>query len=681
MSRPQLIGLSIECVYSMPASSNHIPPTWPPALDFPVVIDNAGKTISRYGDSIWDVTPWANRKETINFGDGPLRKNDPGLSVENATLLRQIVAIWLYAPNGVRTVSTLTMRFDVLRTMLIFLSKKGIAANEVHKDLSIIEMLPQVIRSSRSKIATLILHDVWEARELLGFYILDNIQIQRFSNSYALHQTNQTAYIPPRIWTYQVTQLKKFIDDFILNIESIKACFEYTMEAYENNGLINSHESKDRLKPHKRPFLQTPRKNPGKRVGRVYHGAFINTLERFGIKYIFQKWLGEISNLGPKAFTSYFYLANVVGSAYIANFSMMRIGEIRSLRSNCFRIETDSTLGLEIHVIQGRTTKTINDENACWITTLNSELAVRMLRTIARLRTMVAIKDSTNSFSTEDKENPFLLMRPYEPWRTRQEFTSLTPSARPTLPAYSTIVSKFPKLFNAEQLQIQPSDLEIACLVTPTLDPNTFSIGKIWPLAWHQLRRTGAVNMNASGLVSDPSLQYQLKHASPWMSRYYSQGFHHVNIALSDEARSEYIKSMYEAVAAQFRQLQSERFFSLHGGKRKSQILQLVEPDNHENLIKAAEIGSIAYRPVFMGVCTSLTPCPYGGIDYVMKCAGTTSIPACENLLVDINKRKLVEQLSQILKKRIIESAENSPLKSSLKAQLNAVEKYLNETE
>ena len=50
----------------------------------------------------------------LNFGDGVVRKGDPGITPENADTFRQVVAWWLYGPNPVRTANTLCLRFTVL---------------------------------------------------------------------------------------------------------------------------------------------------------------------------------------------------------------------------------------------------------------------------------------------------------------------------------------------------------------------------------------------------------------------------------------------------------------------------------------------------------------------------------------------------------------------------------------
>ncbi|UOO89776.1 hypothetical protein LVJ82_01955 [Vitreoscilla massiliensis] len=51
----------------------------------------------------------------------------------------------------------------------------------------------------------------------------------------------------------------------------------------------------------------------------------------------------------------------------------------------------------------------------------------------------------------------------------------------------------WPKLFDGKELTITEADLEMANRMTFGLDPEKFAVGKVWPLAWHQLRRTGAV--------------------------------------------------------------------------------------------------------------------------------------------------------------------------------------------
>lgn len=67
------LGLSIESPLAVPGASNYRPESWPPSPDWPVVIDAQGKVISRWGDPIWRLDPWAKKALTLNFGDGPVK--------------------------------------------------------------------------------------------------------------------------------------------------------------------------------------------------------------------------------------------------------------------------------------------------------------------------------------------------------------------------------------------------------------------------------------------------------------------------------------------------------------------------------------------------------------------------------------------------------------------------------
>ncbi|MDU5425692.1 MAG: hypothetical protein E6123_12550, partial [Clostridiales bacterium] len=233
-------------------------------------------------------------------------------------------------------------------------------------------------------------------------------------------------------------------------------------------------------------------------------------------------------------------------------------------------------------------------------------------------------------------------------------------------------------VFEPEQLRITPEDFELARLVTPTLT-DEFGVGKIWPLAWHQLRRTGAVNMQASGLVSDASLQFQLKHVARAMSLYYGQNYSRVR--MDEKANDYYVRTMYETLGKQLQQLTSERFVSPHGEKRKSDIVRFILAGDVSKVVNLAKKGIVAYRPILLGICTSRVPCPYGGIDNIARCGGgdSDSDPKpCADVLFDPEKISDVEALESVLEERLAVADEDSPLKASLEAQKRSVENYRN---
>lgn len=675
---PSLIGLNIDASRVSPEQQNFKPPTWPPEQDFPISIDEVGRVISRYGDSIWDITIWAGSVTKLNFGDGKLRKSDNGIDSENSQLFRQLIAYWLYGPKGLREAKTLIFRFDLMRSFFIFCTKEGVLASQLFRFPRLIEKLSSIIWPSMANRFFGLLHTIWEQRANLGFYILDPEGLGNLERILPQHETSQTAYIPPRIWLYQLSRLREFLDDFNKHRENIEQCYMFCLSAYTKNAGSLEEACKNQLIQTRRPFLSQLNNPIDKAKGLVFHDAFHITARRFGIYQLLDRWLTNVDHMGVAALSSYFNLTGQIGSAYLLNFSLMRAEEVFTLRTDCLETEADSVTGENIFLLRGITTKTVEDDTACWITSPSAKVAVDAMTLVSRLRMIAANANPNIPLTDLDRINPYLDLRAYEPWRRKSDHIELPLSVRPNIQGYGSLMNRMPKLLDCEQMRLTRADLDAALLVTPTLNPDTFAVGKIWPLAWHQLRRTGAVNMTASGVVGDASIQYQLKHVSRAMTRYYGKGFYHLKSHLNEEAKSEYVRAMYEMVALELSTLLSPRFVSPHGEKRKSQLLNIVTIKDHNALIRAAKEGTVCYRDILLGGCMNPTPCPFGGIDSISRCGGGDGKPACQYVLIDKEKHNKIVRLGDVLRQRLIQAKEHSPLQDSIQYQINAVENTLN---
>jgi len=183
------------------------------------------------------------------------------------------------------------------------------------------------------------------------------------------------------------------------------------------------------------------------------------------------------------------------------------------------------------------------------------------------------------------------------------------------------------------------------------------------------------VKMQASGLVSQASLQYQAKHATREMSLYYGQGYSQVRI--NDSARIEYVRTMYEMMGKEIARLFSERFISPYGPKRKQEILQMVAPADHKKLLAAAREGKVSWRETLLGGCTKRGPCEYGGIDNVIRCGGGDGRGPCSDALFDRERQGSIRQFLKVIATRLADAPEGSPLRESLEAQQRAAENAL----
>ncbi|CAD6531762.1 hypothetical protein LMG27952_02619 [Paraburkholderia hiiakae] len=672
-----LLRLAIESPLAVPGAPNFRPPKWPPNPDWPVVVGPGGEVVSRWGDPIWRLDPWAGRPIPINFGDGPRGriKIDPA----NADLLRILAGWWLYGRNGVRSPQTFRVNFGVIRPLFELCSREGISAADLARYPRTIEQLLGLLKAGSLARLLPILHACYEQRDLIGYTLLDRAALARFAASVPDHEKRQTLYIPPRIWRYQVMRLRECLDDFLAHKEKVQECFEFCLQAYARNFGAPAVASSASWKA---PFQQ-PKRVTGGRSRKTYLGPFALTAKKFGIDELLLRWVdrrarkSDSVTLGVDSFSKYLTLVSRVGLAYVTNFSLMRVDEAWNLRTDCLKVEHDPNLG-SIYTLCGPTTKTLHAERAVWITSPSAKVAVDAMSVVARLRSACAkLHPTLPPDHIEASDIPFLQTYVYEPWATGRE-GNWQYQVRRDSEHYRSIVRRYPKLFDVEALRITQRDIELARLVTPTIDSSIYAVGRIWRFTWHQLRRTGAVNMQASGLVSDASLQFQLKHVTRAMSLYYGRGFSRVR--LEEGAETLYVRTLYETLGRELSQLADDRFVSPHGEKRKQEIVRFIDPNDAKKLAAFARQGAIGCREIILGYCTYRDPCPYGGVDSVAHCGGGDEIngKACPDVLYDAENCEQVKNLDRLLGERLLTAPDGSPLRDSLEAQRRSIRNYLN---
>lgn len=650
------------------------PPSWPPPRDWVVSEDRDGNVLSVWGDSYWDLSQLAGRSAILDFGDGTEVGRATPIDPANADLMR-LVATWqMWGPRAVSSVNTLRAAFLPIRRVVAFCSQQGILASDLMRFPRVLEEVPGIISASEYKTMILEFHRLWDARDEIGFVLLDPLGIKRLAAVMPRHETVQTAYIPPRIWGYQLQRLQLCLDDFHTNRQAVEDCFNYCVDAYAKNyGSLRAALTtnvRSRL-----PFSKPKRENAGAKVGVRFHGRFESTAERFGIRSLLEEWV-EIPAEGIeiRQLSSYLTLVQLAGLAYLTNFTLQRATEASSLRADCLVWEEDPKLG-RVPIICGETTKTESDSDARWPTSPSVVVAVSAMSAVARLRIRCAAANPASKPSEEDLANPYLFDRAFEPWSGN---LMKSYSLRPHLVAYAKYLAAQSKLFDREQLKITEEDLKIAQMMTPNLSlEKGFAIGQPWPFAWHQLRRTGAVNMFASGLLSDSSIQYQMKHSSRLMPLYYGRGY--TKLLLNEEAETVVFSAMYEAMGRNLQAAMSERFVSPHGQERKDAIVvTLVGDKDAKQLSAAARQGRTFFREIRLGACTTRGTCVYGGIESVARCAGSDGGVACADALFDRTKAAgIQEDLGQIVEE-IARVSPGTPRYQALLAERRGMENYLN---
>ena len=669
-------GLRLKSDWMTPSHRCFRPPSWPPPRDWVVCEDRDGKVLSCWGDPVWDLSPWAGKMCTINFGDGPDTGHAMLLDRANADLLRLMTTWRMWGPRAAATTSSLVSSFfSPIRAIVALCSREGILASELVRYPKVLENVPSILTSGVYDTAIVELHRLWDSREKIGFVFVDGDGIKRLMAARPDHETEQTAYIPPRIWTYQVTRLRECLDDFLAHQQQVEDCFNFCVDAYAHNYGSLQGAMTSKPKSSRAPFQEPDGENWGVRSGCKFHGPFSMTAERYGIDALLERWTGPyVKKMNLHQFNGYLTLIQYVGMAYIANFTLQRIKEAASLRADCLLWEEDSKLG-RVPIICGETTKTDRDLDARWPTSPSAEVAVAAMTSIARLRMRCAAAHPNIRPTDADQANPYLFGRPFEPWSgSRVRYYALRPYPQP----YAEIIAEYPRLLDVEQLRITEEDLKVARMLTPNLSSKKgFVVGEVWPLAWHQLRRTGAVNMFASGLLSDSSMQFQMKHSSRLMPLYYGRGY--TKLHLNEEVEGVVIAAMYEAMAQSILAAMGNRFVSPHSGDQKQAIIvNLVSGKDAKELAQAARRGEVFWRETRLGGCAKRGNCSYGGIESIAHCAGGDSNKPCSDVLYDRTKAPAVENELKQLDQELARVPAGSPRHHSLLAERKGLENFLN---
>jgi hypothetical protein len=596
-------------------SPNYRPPSWPPPDDWPVVFNEDGLVVSRWRDPQWDLSVWCGRPAKLDFGDGHDGKAER-IDNENARLLRMIATWLIWGHRSLGSVGALQASFSYVRQVVSLCSRSGISAADLMRFPRVLERVPDALPVSKYNQSIALFHRLYDAHEELGFTMMDAHGLARVAAAAPEHDVVQTAYIPARIWTYQLGRLDECVSEFLEHGQNIESCFRFCLDAYvRNHGCLQAALAlgKDASRA---PF------NPSAALhsGATYHGKFSETAARFGLADLICKWVGlEEGELRVYALSAYMSLVTYAALAYVANFTLQRKKEVGSLRASCLLWEDDEKLG-RVPIICGETTKTITDSDARWVASPSVEKAVEAARVVARLRMLCDRENPILRPSDADQEDPYLASAANEPWGRAVGQARLPYNIRqPLLGLGKATGDRYPLLFDLEKLRITGEDLKIALQLTPNLPEDQFGVGKIWPLAWHQFRRTGCVNMFASGVISDSTVQQQMKHSSRLMPLYY--GRNHSRLRLNEEVQGAVVRAMYEMQAERvMHAVQGSAFVSPHMHERKEALaVNVLSAKEVRELAAMAKTGTISFREHRLGACMKAGACEYGGIESVAR--------------------------------------------------------------
>ncbi len=167
-------GLAINTSSVAPTGQSFRPPSWPPPKDWVCIQDKDGNPVSRYGDFVWDFTPWAGRRLTFNFGDGPKQNaRSPIIDPANAEILRQLIAWRAWGPRAALAVRSLIGFAKWMRLIIRVCSDSKILASDMWRYPLVIDKIAQTLPPSTYGKVVAELERLRDARHFLGFELLD----------------------------------------------------------------------------------------------------------------------------------------------------------------------------------------------------------------------------------------------------------------------------------------------------------------------------------------------------------------------------------------------------------------------------------------------------------------------------------------------------------------------------
>lgn len=651
-----------------PESPLYHPPSFPPPNDWPVSLDGRGNPFSVYGDNYWDFS---------GFGFYGFNFGHHNLSQENLALVKKATFFVMYHPRLFPgKIASCRGYFLTLVRIAKVCDQQGILIHDLYKFPEVFPLIVNALLGKKSYNRVTQLHNLYLYRDELGFTIANERLLRLLTREATYHEPVQHPYIPLRIWNYQIQRLNEVLDDFIKHQEAIKEAFNSLHQAY-------LHNLKSVPASYRSPFTE---KHLHRAHRVLYEGSFDDFLDRHGLLELFHRWLcsnsyKDGSSHRVTAFSKYLSFVRDTSVIFILNFSLQRMAEATSLKSDCFHTEKDKNLG-NICIITGETTKTQNDSDARWIVPELVKKAIDAASEIARLRISALPEDV--SLSKEDRENPYLLFPSTELWSPNAKKIRATSDLHGQVISqrsldYSKLLRQGIKLFDDDKIRITEDDAKEALSLTPNLhELKWFEIGKPWHFTAHQARRTLAINMFASDAVSTSSIQYQMKHLSRQMTLYY--GRHHTKLCLNSEAERALILESYNTTYNKLIDIVDDDIGNVkpHGRVPGFDfVIELIDTTEESKLKKLIRDGQVGIRQTLLGFCMKAGTCEYGGIESVAKCAVGDGGGICAHAIFRRkNKDKLIK-LKASHKNELSQLSKNSMRAGAIKQEIHAIEVYL----
>jgi hypothetical protein len=298
----------------------------------------------------------------------------------------------------------------------------------------------------------------------------------------------------------------------------------------------------------------------------------------------------------------------------VAAFTGMRVGEVCILPLQDV-VESFEDRGSIHHVVKGYTHKLNKGvkKPTSWITSHEGRRAVLLAQRIAT--TILAEVGGLPSAG----QQALLFPSTEDPFRSKSTHTIGTFRER-------LIEVICPVITQADIDELNRMEMERGW------QRDGIEVGKRWPLAFHQLRRSLSIYAHRSGMVSLPALKGQLQHITDEMRAYYADGYSRAVNLVFDKDHFSHEWNAAKAESSFFGYAMGLLFADEDLlGQGTEQMLQTVSNRTRQETLQLFKQGKLAYRETVLGGCVSTEECKARPFDPIpIECLETN----CVNLIV-----------------------------------------------
>ena len=572
---------------------------------------SSGEVLSRYGDKIWDLSPYSSISSTtkpqIRFGS---------CSATQLSEVKKIgFALMYHAQGGRKSVLSanyICSMMQALKVVAKYADENELKTTDVLCDISAFKkfLRQKLTRSTVEKINGIITNLVGnnQSNHFLKGLSFRHLELTK-KRIMEFPDTEQTPVIPQSILSKLMYRLNRLFDE----IENDFPRLIDLLTMMANDILYGRGKSTQILKG-----CSTENLRP----------TFKEAVREHKLSPLFNKY--NLNNI--KDLTKFLSRIMHATQVQIAIFSGMRIGEIIALNVGCLKIK--EIKNQKIYILHGKTSKySGGNVKAEWVTDVKVMFPIKMCEQFALLgHGVLGLKLDQIPLFLSPSYTITTIKRP-----RHQEKVTRVQIRKRELGVYG--------LLGLTNFEITQSDFKELKSTEPFRDwgaDQSYQVGSDWPFSFHQFRRSLAFYAVQKGLLTLPSLQMQYKHLTRSITVFYGQSR---GVALVS-TRTRHFKEFMNLIKPEADLIcyvndllnSSEPLQGVAG--RSIEKTRIKKVHNNEKgrlkILNDFKKGNIAYSVTPLGGCLSLYKCTSKSVGNLSACV------SCRDAVVKPSKLEKV---------------------------------------